>query len=179
MGKNILVISFSLRKRSNSELLADSLMDGAKAAGHHVEKINIRDKRIGFCRGCLACQHTGRCVIGDDGNDIAGKMLAADVIVFATPIYYYEMSGQMKTMLDRANPLYFADYRFRDIYLLATAADEDGHAIDGALTGVKGWISCFAKAHLSGTVFAGGVDKVGEIEKHSALEKAFQTGKEI
>ena len=92
MEKNILVISFSLRKRSNSELLADSFIDGAKAAGHHVEKISIRDKRIGFCRGCLACQHTGRCVIGDDGNDIAGKMLAADVLVFATPIYYYEMS---------------------------------------------------------------------------------------
>lgn len=179
MKKNILVISFSLRKGSNSGLLADSFISGAKAAGHHVEKINIRDKRIGFCRGCLACQHTGRCVIGDDGNDIASKMLAAEVIVFATPIYYYEMSGQMKTMLDRANPLYFADYLFRDIYLLATAADEDGHAIDGALTGVKGWIFCFEKARLAGTVFAGGVDKVGEIEKHPALKKAHQTGKEI
>lgn len=179
MEKNILVISFSLRKRSNSELLADSFMGGAKAAGYHVEKISIRDKRIDFCRGCLACQHTGRCVIGDDGNDIAGKMLAADVLVFATPIYYYEMSGQMKTMLDRANPLYFADYQFRDIYLLATAADEDGNAIEGALTGVKGWISCFEKARLAGTVFAGGVDQAGEIEKHPALEKAYQTGKEV
>lgn len=179
MGKNILVISFSLRKRSNSELLADSFIGGAKAAGHHVEKISIRDKRIDFCRGCLACQHTGRCVIGDDGNDIAGKMLAADVLVFATPIYYYEMSGQMKTVLDRANPLYFADYRFRDIYPLATAADEDGNAIEGALTGVIGWISCFEKACLAGTVFAGGVDQAGEIENHPALEKAYQTGKEV
>ncbi|HIU76179.1 MAG TPA: flavodoxin family protein [Candidatus Pelethocola excrementipullorum] len=179
MKKNILVISTSLRKGSNSEILADKFICGAKEAGHHVEKISIREKTIGFCRGCLACQHTGRCVIQDDGNDIACKMLTADVIVFATPIYYYEMSGQMKTMLDRANPLYFVEYQFRDIYLLATAADEDEHTIDGALIGLKGWISCFEKAHLAGTIFAGGIDKAGEIENHLELEKAYLMGKEV
>lgn len=179
MKKSILVISSSLRKGSNSELLADKFISGAKEAGHDVEKVCLRDKTISFCRGCLACQYTGKCVIMDDGNEIADKMLTADVVVFATPIYYYEMSGQMKTMLDRANPLYFADYKFRDVYLLAAAADEDNHAMDGAVKGLTGWVSCFTKAVLTGTLFAGGVDKAGEIEEHLVLEKAYQMGREV
>lgn len=179
MEKNILVISSSLRNGSNSEILADKLICGAKEAGHHVEKVSIRGKEIAFCRGCLACQKAGRCVIQDDGDIIAHKMLTADVLVFATPVYYYEMSGQMKTMLDRANPLFFLDYRFRDVYLLATAADEDEQAVDGALTGLKGWISCFEKARLAGSIFAGGADKAGEIEGHPALERAYRMGKEL
>ena len=142
-----------------------------------MEKVSIRGKEIAFCRGCLACQKAGRCVIQDDGDIIARKMLTADVLVFATPVYYYEMSGQMKTMLDRANPLFFLDYRFRDVYLLATAADEDEHAVDGALTGLKGWISCFEKARLAGSIFAGGADKAGEIEGHPALERAYRMGR--
>lgn len=179
MKKEIVVISTSLRNGSNSESLADSFLRGAKEAGHHVEKISLRDKRLGFCRGCLACRHTERCVIEDDGNFIAGKLLAADVIVFATPIYYYGMSGQMKTVLDRANPIYFMDYRFREIYLLAAAADEDGNAVNGALTGLNGWVSCFEKARLAETLFAGGVDEAGEIEQHPALEKAYRMGKGV
>ncbi|MFR8546601.1 MAG: flavodoxin family protein [[Clostridium] scindens] len=106
MSKNILIISTSLRKGSNSEMLADEFMRGAKEAGHQAEKISLRDKRVGFCKGCLTCQKTGCCVIQDDAIAIAEKMRTADVIAFATPIYYYEMSGQMKTLLDRANSLF-------------------------------------------------------------------------
>lgn len=84
----------------------------------------------------------------------------------------------MKTMLDRANPLFFVDYKFRDVYLLMSAADEDEHTVDGAVKGLSGWISCFTKAALAGTVFAGGVDKIGEIEGHPALGKAYQAGRE-
>lgn len=178
MKKNIVVISSSLRKGSNSEMLADKFIEGARDSGHQVEKVNMQGKAIGFCKGCLGCQKAGKCVIQDDSNEIVRKMLSADSIVFATPIYYYEMSGQMKTMLDRANPLFFLDYKFRDIYLLTTAADEDAHAEEGALNGLNGWISCFAKAYLSGTVFAGGVDETGEIQHHPALQIAYQMGKD-
>ena len=128
--------------------------------------------------GCLACQKTGSCVIGDDAGEIVEKMLYADVLVFATPIYYYEMSGQMKTMLDRANPLYTADYAYRDVYLLATAADENEHTIDGARKGLEGFIACFERARFAGCVFAGGVDAPGTVKKHSALEKAREMGRQ-
>ena len=176
---NVLMISSSPRKGGNSDTLADAFVNGALDAGHVVEKVNLYDKVISFCKGCLACQKTKRCVIHDDADDIAQKMLTTDVIVFATPIYYYEMCGQMKTMLDRTNPLYSSDYAFRDIYLLATAADEDVHSVDGALKGLSGWISCFERARLSGTVFAGGVDAVGDIQGHPSLNQAYEMGKGV
>lgn len=65
-------------------------------------------------------------------------MRSAEVIVFATPIYFYEMCGQMKTLLDRTNPLFPSDYAFRDIYLLASAADGAESAMDGAVKGLAG-----------------------------------------
>lgn len=179
MNKKVLIISTSPRKNGNSETLADAFLKGAADSGNIVEKISLYDKTIGFCKGCLACQKTGRCVIHDDADTIAQKMLSADVLVFATPIYYYEMSGQMKTMLDRANPLFPADYAFRDVYLLSTAADNEARVDARAVNGLEGWIACFPKAHLAGTVFAGGVNGVGEINGHSALEKAYEMGKGI
>lgn len=179
MSKKILVISTSPRKGANSDALADEFIRGAREAGNSVEKAALYDKTIGFCRGCLTCQNTQRCVIHDDADAIAQSMLTADVVVFATPIYYYGMCGQMKTMLDRANPLFSADYRFRDIYLLAAAAEEDEHTVDGAVTGLMGWIDCFEKARLAGTVFAGGVTAVGEILGHPALKKAYEMGKNV
>ena len=179
MSKKVLVISTSPRNGGNSDTLADAFVQGAQEAGNDVEKVTLYDKTIGFCRGCLTCQSTQRCVIHDDANAIARQMLTADVIAFATPIYYYGMCGQMKTMLDRANPLFSADYAFREIYLLAAAAEEDAHTVDGAITGLQGWIDCFENARLAGTVFAGGVTAVGEIHGHSALQKAYEMGKNI
>lgn len=179
MSKNVLVISTSPRKGGNSELLADAFIGGAEESGCRVEKICLYDKSIGFCKGCLACQKTGRCVIHDDADIIAQKMRSADVIVFATPIYYYEMCGQMKTMLDRANPLYDSDYKFREVYLLATAADTEAAAADGAVKGLSGWVECFPKAKIIGTVFCGGVTGAGDIKGNTALDSAREMGKSI
>ena len=112
MRKNVLIISSSPRKGGNSETLAASFAKGAQDAGNHVETVWLREKQIGFCKGCLACLKAGHCVIKDDAAEIAAKMHDADVLVFATPVYYYSVSGQFKTMLDRANPLFGTDYAF-------------------------------------------------------------------
>lgn len=177
--KKVLVISSSLRPSSNSEALADAFARGAADAGHDVEKITLRDKELRFCRGCLACQRTGRCVIADDAPAIAAKMHDADAIAFATPIYYYEMCGQLKTLLDRANPLYGSDYRFRDIYMLTAAAEDEPETPARAVAGLTGWIDCFERARLAGTVFAGGVNAPGEAAGHPALEEAYALGRAI
>lgn len=179
MDKQVLIISTSPRTGGNSETLAEAFARGAKETGNRVETVSLSDKVIGFCKGCLAYQKTQRCVLHDDADIIAQKMLNADVIAFATPIYYYEMCGQMKTMLDRSNPLYSADYQFRDIYLLAAAAEEDENTVDSAVNGLNGWIACFEKARLAGTVFAGGVNVPGEIAGHPSLNKAYEMGKAI
>lgn len=177
--KKVLVICTSLRNKSNSELLADELIEGAVESGNQVEKITLKGKNINFCKGCLACQKLKNCVIKDDSNEIVKKMGEAEAIVFATPIYYYEMSGQMKTLLDRANPLFSTDYKFRDIYLLTTAADEDISTPSKALNGLQGWIDCFPKSHLKGSVFAGGVTSEGSIKDHKSLLEAFKLGQSI
>ena len=178
MSKNVLVLSTSPRKNSNSDILAEAFMEGARAAGHVVEKINLRDKTINFCKGCMACQKKQRCVQHDDADLIAQKMLHADVLCFATPIYYYAVSGQLKTMLDRSNPLYPSDYAFRDIYLLASSTDEASSAIDGAINDMQGWIKCFPKCHLSGVLHGAGVTNEGEISnKPEILRKSFELGK--
>lgn len=177
--KNVLIISSSLRSGSNSEALADEFARGAADAGNKVEKISLRGKDIRFCRGCLACQKTQLCVIADDAPAIVEKMHDADVIAFATPIYYYEMSGQLKTILDRANPLYSSDYRFRDIYMLTSAAEDEETTPERAVMGLTGWIDCFENARLAGTVFAGGVNGPNEIKGHPTLAEAYAVGNKI
>ena len=177
--KKVIVISTSLRRGSNSDMLADQFVEGAKAAGNEVEKISLVGKNIQFCKGCLGCQKLGRCVINDDVNDIMDKVLKADIICWATPIYYYEMSGQMKTLIDRMNGMYEQDYQFRDVYLLTTAAEDETETPKRAETGLTGWIDCYPKSRLAGTLFCGGVNDAREIEGNPKLQEAFDLGKSI
>lgn len=177
--KKVLIISSSLRPGSNSEALAEAFARGAREAGNEAEMVSLRGKNIGFCRGCLACQKQLRCVISDDADAICAKAVHADVLVFATPIYYYEMSGQLKTLLDRLNPLFPSDYAFRDVYLLTAAAEDESMVPKRAISGLEGWIACFERARLAGTVFMGGVTEAGEKPEHPALEEARRMGRSI
>jgi len=177
--KRVIVISTSLRVGSNSDMLADKFAEGARNAGNEVEKISLMGKDIQFCKGCFACQKLGRCVIKDDVNDITAKVLEADVVVWATPIYYYEMSGQMKTLIDRMNAMYPLDYKFRDVYLLTTAAEDEEETPKRAEEGLTGWIDCYPKSRLAGTLFCGGVNEAREIDGNKKLQEAFEMGKNI
>ena len=176
----ILVITTSLRAKSNSDILAERLILGASDAGHYVEHISLKGKTIKFCIGCLSCQKTQKCILNDDAVLIAEKMKEAETLVFCTPIYYYEMSGQMKTLLDRMNPLYPSDYKFRKVYMLSTATENEAFVPQKAVSGLQGWVDCFGKAKLSGTLFCGGITDAGEAKgNHEALEKAYEFGKKL
>ncbi len=176
----ILVITTSLRAKSNSDILAERLVAGAKDAGHEVELISLKGKEIKFCVGCLACQKTQKCVLKDDAVEIAEKVKNADTLVFATPVYYYEMCGQMKTLLDRLNPLYPSDYRFRNVYMLATAAEDEETTPEKAVSGLQGWVDCFEKATLVASLFCGGISDPGEATvKEKKLMEAYGFGKSI
>lgn len=177
--KKVLVITSSLRRGSNSDALAESFARGARDAGNQVEAVSLKDKHIGYCIGCLACQKTGRCVLKDDAAGIVEKAKEADVLVFASPVYYYSVSGQLKTMLDRLNPLYAVDCRFTDVYLLSVAHEDARSAVEGSVTAVQGWVDCFPKARLAGTIFAGGVGAPGEIQGHPALDEAYKAGNSL
>lgn len=178
--KNIVIISSSIRNKSNSEILARQALQGALEAGNNAELITLKDKDIRFCKGCLACQKTMKCVIKDDVSEILEKVKSADTIVFVTPIYYYELSGQLKTLLDRLNPLYPQEYSFRDVYLMTTSAEEGDEVVETAVGGLKGWIACFEKARFAGVFNGGGVNDANEVSgREDMLKAAYEFGKSI
>jgi NAD(P)H-dependent FMN reductase len=178
--KKVLVISTSPRKDGNSEILCDEFIKGAIDNGNSVEKISLHDKQIGFCIGCLSCQTTKKCTVQDDANQIVDKMLLADAIVFATPIYFNEMCGQMKTLLDRSNPLFPSDYNFRNIYLLLTAADNDPACMDNAINGLQGWIECYKKSKLCGVVRGIDIFETGAVRNFpTILQESYKMGNAV
>lgn len=180
MAKKVLIISTSLRNNSNSEILARETERGAKEAGHDVEFITLKNKTINFCRGCLACQSTKRCVIEDDAIEITEKIKNADVLVLATPIYYYEMSGQLKTLIDRANSLFVSDYRTRDVYLITTSADSDKEVIKTVMQGLHGWIACLSKLTIKRVVSGAGANNPFEVRQLTdVMRQAYETGLRI
>lgn len=180
--KNILIITSSLREGSNSDALAAAFAKGAKEAGHGVETISLKGKNIAFCTGCMSCQKTNSCSIKDDALTLTKKMMNADVIVFSSPVYYYSIPGQLKTLLDRANPLYTSDYKFREVFFLCTATEDFAHTPLGAITAIQGWVNCFPKARFCGSLFCGDVSAPKDIESDKgkvALEKAYKMGRAI
>ncbi|MBE6742412.1 MAG: flavodoxin family protein [Ruminococcaceae bacterium] len=180
MSKKILIISSSIRNKSNSEILAREAEKGAIAAGNEVEFISLKNKELRFCKGCLACQKTMKCVIKDDVAEIMEKVKNADTLLFATPIYYYELCGQLKTLLDRLNPLYPQEYSFRDVYLMTASYETGDEVVEKAVGGINGWIDCFEKARYAGIFNGGGLNDMGEASnKPDVLNAAFEFGKAL
>lgn len=177
MSKNVFIVSASARKNGNSATLAAEFAHGAVDAGHNVAKVDLFDLKLNFCLGCLACQKSEKCIIDDDINGLLSTVQNSDVLVFATPIYYYGLAGQLKTFLDRLNPLFNRRNRFKEVYLLASAAEDDQSAFDKALIGLQGWIECFEGVELKGVVRAGGVTAVGDIQTTDFPHQAYELGR--
>lgn len=177
MEKNVLIISSTMRRGGNSEVLAAAFAKGAAEAGHRVETAQLRELPLHFCRGCYYCESAKKCVQNDGVNEILQKMLAADAIVFATPVYFYELSGQLKTFLDRTLPLYYSAFSHKDVYLLTTADDADDNTTDGTVAGLCNWLRCFEGLTLRGAVHGLGVGKLGTAEGSKAQQDAYAMGR--
>lgn len=179
MAKHILILSSSPRRKGNSDTLADEFMRGAVDAGHHVEKIFLADKTIHPCLGCSVCSRDKKpCPQKDDAAEIIEKMLRADIIVMATPVYFYSMSAQMKILIDRCCGPY-TEMKNKDFYFIATAAEDDPGIMDRITASFQGFLDCLENPSVKGTVFCGGVWLVGEIKGNPALKKAYDTGHSI
>lgn len=103
----ILGIMGSPRKGGNTEILLDAALEKARENGVSTFKISLRTKKIVPCNGCLKCTRTGKCVIKDDMQEIYGKMVESDGIIWATPVYFWSMYGQTKVVMDRTYSLLF------------------------------------------------------------------------
>ncbi len=178
MSKNVLIISSSPRKNGNSDMLCDEFLRGAADAGHNPEKIFLRDKKINYCTGCGFCNTNDytKCSQQDDINELMDKMENSDVIVFATPIYFYAIAGQMKTFIDRICSRY-THLSNKEFYYIMTAADSSENTVQFALGEFKGLMACLNNPVEKGYLFAGGVWQKGDIEKTPYLKKAYEMGK--
>lgn len=175
--KKIIVVTSSPRKGGNSETLAQKFAEGAKSAGNDVQFIAVRDIGLKFCTGCMYCHSHDKCVLNDGMNSLYETFQNADVLAFATPVYYYAVCGQLKTFLDRLNPLYPRENKFKEVYLLATAAENEESAMDGAVKDIQGWIDCFDGVQFKGVIRAVGVTEKGEINNTDFPERAYNMGK--
>lgn len=97
----IIILQGSPNKNGSTSILADNFAKGAREAGHIVETLDITRMNIKPCTGCVACGYEGPCVQKDDNEIVKSKLLSCDMLVFATPLYYYGMSAQLKTVVDR------------------------------------------------------------------------------
>lgn len=179
MGKKVLLLSASPRKGGNSDLLCDQFMLGAEEAGNQTEKIFLRDKTINYCTGCGTCFSMGDgCPQKDDMVEVLEKMIAADVIVMATPVYFYTMNGQMKTLIDRTCSRY-TEIKGKNFYFIVAAANPSEPAMERTLEGFRGFTSCLEEANEKGVIYGTGAWNIGDIKGSKAMEQAYEMGKAV
>lgn len=177
MAKKVLIISGSPRKNGNTQALCDNFYRGAAEAGNEVEMISLSGKKIGFCTACYAC-HNGACPQHDDAPEIVQKMLGADVIVLATPVYFYTMSAQLKALIDRSVMVYPKIEKKEFFFLMAMADTEEKNFL-GTVEALRGFAACCENSVERGIISAAGVYEAGEIAGHPALLEAYEAGKSI
>ena len=172
MSKKILIVSASPRTGGNSDLLCGQFAKGAQEAGHQVEKIRVREKKIAPCLACYGCRGTGICVQKDDMAEILEKLVEADVLVLATPVYFYSMDGQLKTLIDRTLPRY-TEIRDKEVYFIATAAAGKG-AMERTIDALRGFTDCLPGAQVKGVIYGSGVYQKGEVLGTQAFQDAYR-----
>lgn len=167
----VLIISSSPRKSGNSDVLCDQFAKGAAETGHEVEKVNLREKKLSPCRACYGCRENHVCVIKDDMAEIFPKLVAADVIVLASPVYFYSLCSQMKMLIDRClvNHKAIADKGF---YFIITAAAPQHKAGDGTLAAFRGFLRCLPDAQELGVIYGTGTWEKGDIYQHPTYQES-------
>ena len=175
MGKKVLILAGSPRKGGNSDLLCDEFARGAEEAGHKVEKIYVQEQKIGFCRACDVCMRNGgACIQKDDMEDILCAFQQADVVVLATPVYFYGVSAQMKACIDRTYPIWQHLGRKEVYYIVSAGLGED--IIARSLGDLDGFVEHFEQYEIKGRLYAPNVMEAGAVRTQPVMEAAYQAG---
>lgn len=192
MMKNILVVQGGGRANGNTAQLVRSFMQGAQDAGHSVELINLNKTEVRGCLGCNACRYGKPCVQKDDFNELVPKILAADCIVFASPLYFWTISSKLKAFIERFYSIAQKDdnpplgryeaYPLKDCALLMTAADDLFWTFEQAERYYRFALVNYIGMHERGTLLAGGCgDTNGKprIAETQHLARAYEFGKTL
>lgn len=179
MEKNVLILSGSPRKGGNSDLLCDEFMRGAEESGNKVEKIFIRDKKIGYCIACDYCKKSnGICALKDDMSEVLEKLHKADVIVMASPVYFYSIDAQMKALIDRC-VAQWTKIKNKEFYYIMTAAENSNTVMDCTLECFRGFAECLQGSVEKGVIYGKGFYNAGEVKNSPVMLEAYNMGKNI
>ena len=171
----ITVLVGSPRKGGNTEMLADAFIQGAQAGGADVVKFNLRGKKIAPCLSCDYCRTHDRCAVADDMVEVYELMQKTDVVAFASPVYFYSMSAQLKALIDRFYNPVRDRFPIKATAVLGVCADDTQRAFDpirqtfAAIEDFLGW-------ERIGEVTVTGMENKGDIAGHDALAKARALG---
>ena len=177
--KNVLILSGSPRKGGNSDLLCDAFQRGAEESGHTVIKVRVAEKKIAPCRGCYFCsEHDGECVMQDDMAELLQAIIDADVLVLASPVYFYSVAAQLKAVIDRTVARW-TEVKNKELYYIMTAADAERSALETTLACFRGYADCIEGAKEMGVLYGTGVYEKGEVNGMPVLKEAYTMGKQV
>ena len=173
---NILILSGSPRKGGNTDLLVEAFVKGASQK-HHVEVVSVHDYKVNPCMGCNACfkSESNSCVQKDDMPLIYEKMAVADMLVIASPVYFYGLSAQLKAVIDRFHNPIRDTFHIKKTALLLVGAASLPELFDGILAQYRLCLNFF-KLENAGRVLVRGVKDKGDIRNTGALHEAFELG---
>lgn len=178
MSKKVLILSGSPRKNGNSDLLCSEFLRGAQEAGHTVEKIRVQEKKVACCLACYACRDTGVCAIKDDMAAIMQQIIDCDVLVLASPVYFYSIDAQLKAVIDRT-VCRWTEVKDKEMYYIMTAADEERSSMDTTLACFRGYADCIEGAVEKGVLYGTGVYEAGAVRQTALMQQAYEMGKSV
>jgi multimeric flavodoxin WrbA len=180
----------SPRRGGNTDLLLEEALKGAQSAGAEVEGLHLTDFTITPCKECHGCEETGDCVILDDMHKIYPKLLVADIIILASPIFFYGVTAWAKALIDRCQALWSRKYVLKDEslgkkgkrrkgFLISVGATKGKKVFDGAILTAKYFFDVL-NAEYAGELVFRGIDAKGDILKHpEAIQQAFEAGRRL
>lgn len=181
MNKNILVLTGSPRPKGNSDLMADAFIRGARSSGHQVTKISTAQLSVRGCLACECCYSSGAaCVQNDDFNQVAACMEQADVIIFATPIYWFSFPSHLKAVIDKFYSFLIGEKQLpiKESLLLVCGEMEEASIFDGIINSYAQSISYMGWKDR-GCYYAAGVCQKGDILKTQSLSEIEKIGREF
>ena len=173
---NILILSGSPRKGGNTDMLVEAFVKGASQK-HHIEVVSVHDYKVSPCMGCNACfrDEDHACCQQDDMTYIYRKMAVADMLVIASPVYFYGLSAQLKAVIDRCHNPSRDTFHIKKMALFLVGAATLPELFDSILTQYQLCLNFF-KLEDVGHILVRGVKEKGDINTSEQLEKAYQLG---
>lgn len=173
---NIIVLLGSMRKGGNTDLLTQAFVTGA-CKNHHVETISVADYKVNPCIGCNACftREGNKCFQNDDMEKIYNKLKTADIVVIASPVYFYGISAQLKAIIDRLHTPMRNEFPIKKLALLLVGAATLPELFNAIKLQYQ-LVLNFFKLEDGGMVLVRGVKDKGDIEGNEALNEAYELG---